>query len=194
MGVKICVVYHSGYGHTARQAAAVLEGVRSVDDVECLDVPVEHLSDAEGEIWATLDEADGMIFGCPTYMGSPSAGIKQFMEMTSSRWLEQQWADKIAAGFTNSGSHNGDKQNTLVGLATFAAQHGMVWINLNILPGNNASTGTVDDINRLGSSLGAMAQSNIDEGPELVPPECDLETARRLGRRVAECTIRWTAK
>ena len=44
-------------------------------------------------------------------------------------WFEQKWADKLAAGFTNSGSQNGDKQNTLVDIATFAAQHGMVWIN-----------------------------------------------------------------
>lgn len=194
MAVRICVIYHSGFGHTARQAAAVIEGVRSVEGIECLDVAVEQLSDADGEIWARLDEADGMVFGCPTYMGSPSAGMKQFMEMTSSRWLEQRWADKVAAGFTNSGSHNGDKQNTLVGLATFAAQHGMVWINLNILPGNNTSSGTVDDINRLGSCLGAMAQSNIDQAAELVPPACDLETARRLGERVAVCTRRWTGK
>lgn len=192
MAVKVCVIYHSGYGHTGRQAAAVIEGVKSVDGVECLDLPVENLGDADADTWARLDEADAMIFGCPTYMGSPSAGIKQFMEMTSSRWMEQKWADKVAAGFTNSGSHNGDKQNTLVGLATFAAQHGMIWINLNILPGNNTSSGTVDDINRLGSCLGAMAQSNIDQGPELVPPACDLETARRLGERVAVCTKRWT--
>lgn len=194
MEARICVIYHSGFGHTARMAEAVASGVQQVADVECLEIPVEDLDDAGAEIWSRIDDADAMIFGCPTYMGSPSAGIKKFMEMTSARWMEQRWADKLAAGFTNSGSHNGDKQNTLVGLATFAAQHGMVWINLNILPGNNTSRGTVDDLNRLGSCLGAMAQSNIDQGPEVVPPEADLETARRLGERVAVCTKRWKAK
>lgn len=194
MEARVCVIYHSGFGHTARMAEAVASGVQQVADVECLEIPVEDLDDAGAEIWSRIDDADAMIFGCPTYMGSPSAGIKKFMEMTSARWMEQRWADKLAAGFTNSGSHNGDKQNTLVGLATFAAQHGMVWINLNILPGNNTSRGTVDDLNRLGSCLGAMAQSNIDQGPEVVPPEADLETARRLGERVAVCTKRWKAK
>jgi len=194
MEARVCVIYHSGFGHTARMAEAVASGVQQVADVECLEIPVENLDDAGAEIWSRIDDADAMIFGCPTYMGSPSAGIKKFMEMTSARWMEQRWADKLAAGFTNSGSHNGDKQNTLVGLATFAAQHGMVWINLNILPGNNTSRGTVDDLNRLGSCLGAMAQSNIDQGPEVVPPEADLETARRLGERVAVCTKRWKAK
>ncbi|MEX0976545.1 MAG: flavodoxin family protein [Woeseia sp.] len=194
MEAKVCVIYHSGFGHTARLAESVAAGVRRVDGVECLLVSVAELEDAEAETWSRIDDADAMIFGCPTYMGSPSAGIKKFMEMTSPRWFEQKWADKLAAGFTNSGSHNGDKQNTLVGLATFAAQHGMVWINLNILPGNNTAKGTIDEPNRLGSCLGAMSQSNIDQGPDVVPPQTDLDTGSRLGERVALCTRRWTGK
>ena len=106
--------------------------------------------------------------------------------------MEQKWSDKLSAGFTNSGSQNGDKQNTLVDIATFAAQHGMVWINLNLLPGNNNSAGSVADLNRLGSALGAMAQSNVDEGADVTPPESDLETARSLGARVATCALRWS--
>jgi NAD(P)H dehydrogenase (quinone) len=34
--------------------------------------------------------------------------------------------------------------------------------------------------------IGAMAQSNADQGPELVPPASDRRTAEHLGRRVAE--------
>ena len=105
--------------------------------------------------------------------------------------MEYRWANKLAAGFTNSGSQNGDKQNTLQALVSFAAQHGMVWINLNLMPGHNSSRGCADDLNRLGAFLGAMAQSNIDQGPELVPPESDLKTAWHLGKRVAECTFKW---
>ena len=193
MSISVCVVSHSGYGHTARQAAAVAEGARSVADVDVHEVPVEDLAEAESPAWATLDAADAIVFGCPTYMGSPSAGLKAFMEATSGRWMEQKWADKLAAGFTNSGSQNGDKQNTLVDIATFAAQHGMVWINLNLLPGNNSSAGSVEDLNRLGASLGAMAQSNVDEGADVAPPDADLRTAQELGARVAKCAQRWTA-
>ena len=191
MPLKAYVVYHSGFGHTAKQAAAVLAGLQSVDGVDAAQIAVDELYDEKSGAWATLDAADALVFGCPTYMGSPSAGMKQFMEMTTQRWLEQKWADKIAAGFTNSGSQNGDKQNTLVDIATFAAQHGMVWINLNLLPGNNNSGGSVDDLNRLGSALGAMAQSNVDQGADVVPPESDLATARKLGARVGECALRW---
>jgi multimeric flavodoxin WrbA len=193
MTVKTCVVYHSGYGHTAKQAEAVLQGMKDVDGVEASLVPVEDLADDKSAAWETLDAADAMVFGCPTYMGSPSAGLKAFMEATSGRWMEQKWADKLAAGFTNSGSQNGDKQNTLVDIATFAAQHGMVWINLNLMPGNNHSGGSVEDLNRLGSSLGAMAQSNVDVGPDVAPTSADLQTATKLGERVANCAKRWAS-
>jgi NAD(P)H dehydrogenase (quinone) len=192
MATRVCVVFHSGYGHTARQAEAVLEGVRRVEGVDAAMFAVSDLFDAEADAWSTLDQADAIAFGCPTYMGGPSADMKRFMELTSGRWMESRWADKLAAGFTNSGSQNGDKHNTLVAFATFAAQHGMVWINLNLMPGNNHSAGSVDDVNRLGGSLGALAQSNVDAGPDVAPPEADLETARRLGERLANCARRWT--
>ena len=192
MTTKICIVYHSGFGHTAKQAAAVADGARGVSDTDVSEVSVEDVSEETGPAWEKLDAADAIVFGCPTYMGCPSAGLKQFMETTSGRWMSQQWADKLAAGFTNSGSQNGDKQNTLVDIVTFAAQHGMVWINLNLLPGNNHSAGSVEDLNRLGSSLGAMAQSNVDEAPDVMPPKADLDTARSLGERVAKCAQRWS--
>jgi NAD(P)H dehydrogenase (quinone) len=193
MGKKICIVYHSGFGHTARQSDAVAAGVSEVADVNCSSIPVANLEDPESADWSKLDKADAIIFGCPTYMGSLSADMKKFMETTSDRWQEQKWADKLAAGFTNSGSRNGDKQNTLLSLLTFAAQHGMIWINLNQLPGNNHSGGSETDLNRLGACLGAMAQSNVDEGPDVAPPESDLETGRLLGQRVAECALRWAS-
>ena len=69
----------------------------------------------------------------------------------------------------------------------------MIWINLNQLPGNNHSGGSEADMNRLGASLGAMAQSNVDEGPDVAPPESDLETSRMLGQRIAQCALRWAA-
>ena len=192
MAITICVVYHSGYGHTQKQAEAVAEGISSVDGVACELLPVAELADAEAPAWATLDACDAMVFGSPTYMGSASADFKQFMEASSQRWMEQRWVLKLAAGFTNSGSQNGDKQNTLMQFVTFAAQHGMLWANLSQMPGNNHSGGSVEDMNRLGASLGAMAQSNVDAAPEEAPTAADLNTARSFGEHVANCAVRWS--
>jgi NAD(P)H dehydrogenase (quinone) len=190
MAVSICIVYHSGYGHTARVADSVADGVRAVGGTHCSVFKAEELQ-PEAEAWNTLDAAQAIIFGSPTYMGSVSAEMKRFMEATSGRWMELKWADKLAAGFTNSASRNGDKQNTLNSFVTLAAQHGMLWISLGLPPGNNHSGGSENDLNRLGASLGAMAQSNADQGPDVVPPESDLNTARKLGERVAKCALRW---
>ena len=190
MSNKICIVYHSGYGHTKRQAEAVADGVKSVPGCECRLIPVADLApDSTG--WTDLDAADAIIFGSPTYMGSVSAEMKKFMEATSKRWMELKWADKLAAGFTNSASRYGDKQHTLLSFLTLAAQHGMVWISLNQMPGNNSSKGSENDINRLGAFLGAMAQSNADQGADVCPPDSDLRTAKLLGERVAKCAQRW---
>ncbi|MGE5517243.1 MAG: NAD(P)H-dependent oxidoreductase [Bacteroidota bacterium] len=184
---SIAVVYHSGYGHTAALAQAVAVGAASVAGTEVHMVPVEE---AEAKT-ALLDAADAIVFGSPTYMGSASAKFHEFMEATSKTWYGRGWKDKLAAGFTVSASQSGDKLNTLVQLAIFAAQHGMMWVGNDLLPGNNNSKGSVEDLNRLGSFLGAMAQANADEGPDVAPPHSDRKTAERLGARVAEATARW---
>jgi NAD(P)H dehydrogenase (quinone) len=185
----IAIVYHSGYGHTARQAEAVARGALTVQGVSAALIKVEEAD----RHWADLEKAEGIIFGSPTYMGSASAQFKAFMDASSRVWAEQGWKDKLAAGFTNSSSQSGDKLATLQQLAIFAAQHGMVWVGLGLMPGNNSSAGRVEDLNRLGSFLGAMAQSNADQGPDYGPIPADLKTAEHLGRRVAEAANRWRA-
>ncbi len=186
----IAIVYHSGYGHTARQAEAVARGALSVSGVTSQLIRVEDIEDH----WSALEKADAIIFGSPTYMGSASAPFKAFMDASSKVWSGQGWKDKLAAGFTNSASQSGDKLATLQQLAVFAAQHGMIWVGLGLMPGNNSSAGRIDDLNRLGSFLGAMAQSNADQGPEHGPTPADLKTAEHLGHRVAEAAKRWGAR
>ncbi len=179
---KIAVVFHSGYGHTARQAQAVFEGAASVAGVDAKLYPVEGLSDAD---WAELAAADALIFGAPTYMGSVAAKFKEFMDASSKPWYTQAWKDKVAGGFTTSASQSGDKLNSLIQLMVFANQHSMIWVGLDIMPGNNNSKGSVNDLNRIGSFSGAMAQANADQGAEAML-ESDLKTASRLGQRIAE--------
>lgn len=181
---KIAVVYHSGYGHTAVQAQAVVRGAKKVADAE---VSLLTSEEAQNNL-DLLADADAIIFGSPTYMGSASGQFKTFMDASSKVWFTQGWKDKVAAGFTTSASQSGDKLNTLIQLTVFAAQHGMIWVGLDLMPGNNNSKGSVNDLNRLGGFLGAMAQANSDQGPEHGPIQSDLLTAERLGERVATVT------
>jgi NAD(P)H dehydrogenase (quinone) len=187
---SVATVFHSGFGHTLVQARAVHRGAASVAGVTAHLIPVTEIDEVEAH-WATLDDADALIFGSPTYMGGPSAPFKAFLDATSARWAEQAWKDKLAAAFTNSAGLNGDKLATLQQLNLFAMQHGMVWVGLGLLPGNSSSTGSPDDLNRLAGFVGAMAQSNADAPPEVAPGPSDLLTAEHLGRRVALAARRW---
>ena len=161
---KVAVVYHSGYGHTKKQAEAVHAGAASVAP-EALLIAIDAEGNISADDWAHLAAADAIIFGSPTYMGSVSWQFKKFADASSKPWFTQAWKDKIAAGFTNSGSRSGDKLATLIQLALFAAQHGMHWVNLGLPPANHSTAGSENDLNRLGFWLGAGAQSNTDQGP-----------------------------
>lgn len=187
--IKVAVVYHSGYGHTAEVAKAVAQGAAANQGIATQLIPVTDID----RHWQDLDAADAIVFGAPTYMGSVSAPFKTFMDASSGIWYEQRWKDKIAAGFTNSASQSGDKFNSLTQLFTFAMQHGMVWVGLGLLPGNNSSKGSENDLNRLGSYSGAMAQSNSDQGAEGMQ-QSDLRTAGHLGERVALIALQFAGR
>src|SRR6201995_1617745 len=152
----VAIVFHSGFGHTKALADAVAKGAQEVSGVKASLIPVADAEAREAE----LDAADAIIFGSPTYMGGVSAEFAKFKDGTSKRWMEGPWRNKLAAGFTASASWNGDKHNTLYQLLTLALQHGMVWVGLGLPPGNNHSKGSAEDLQRLGASVGAMAQAN----------------------------------
>jgi NAD(P)H dehydrogenase (quinone) len=179
----LAIVYHSRFGHTAVLADAVAEGAREAG-ADVAMIAVDRMTEAD---WDLLDGADAIIFGSATYMGNVSAGFQAFAEQTGRRCLNGTWRDKVAAGFTNSGAKSGDKVNTLVSLAVFAAQHHMHWVNLGLGAGWNSSTGSENDLNRLGFWLGAGAQTDVDANPDQVHPS-DVRTCRHLGWRVALVT------
>jgi len=184
------IVYHSGYGHTRKQAEAVHQGAAGVAGAtaELLEISAEGELPAGG--WQKLEAADAIVFGAPTYMGGASWQFKRFADASSKPWFGAKWKNKVAAGFTNSGSMNGDKLSTLHYQFTLAMQHGMVWVGTGMVPANTKAA-TRNDVNWLGSFAGAMAQSPVDSSPEEGPVAGDLETARLFGARVAETAARW---
>lgn len=192
---NICVVFQSGRGHTQVLAEAIRRGIDAVEGVSghIHEIKPKDVVDgrfANEQLMAQLDRADGIVFGCATYMGSVSAVFKAFLEAAfRPHWIEQRWKDKIAAGFTNSASQNGDKLSTLLQLVVFAMQMGMVWVGVGDLPGNNWSGGARSDLNRLGTWTGAMGQSNADGN---APSIGDIDTAERYGQRIALIARRLT--
>ncbi len=174
----VVVIYHSGYGHTKKQAEAVAQGAQA--DLIAID---EHgdITDAD---WDKLGSAKAIIMGSPTYMGSVSWQFKKFADASSKPWFTQKWKNKIFAGFTNSASLNGDKASTISYLITFAMQHSGIWVGTGLMPASMKAS-TRNDVNSLGGFSGALMSTPADASADEVNP-ADLETSRLLGVRVAE--------
>jgi multimeric flavodoxin WrbA len=184
---RIAIAYHSRGGHTAAIAESIAAGAGSVAGVEAglIDVTRDPVP------WQTLFEADGIVFGCPTHFGGISAEMKAFLAATDSFWGEMRWRDKIAAGFTCAGEPSGDKQTVILGLATFAAQHGMIWVTMDPMKDLRTGAGKPAGYNIQGGYLGAMADSDGGAVTPDSPPLSDRVTAEVFGRRVARATRRW---
>jgi multimeric flavodoxin WrbA len=162
---KIVIVFHSGYGHTKKIAEAVAEGSGGA----LLAI------DAEGNLpeggWEQLAGAD-----------------KKFADTSSKARFTMAWKNKIAAGFTNSATLNGDKFSSLMYMFTLSQQHGMVWVGMG-MQGPNAKHHTRDDLNNLGGYSGLITTTPSDASPDEMVPG-DLATARAFGKRIADVTAR----
>ena len=178
---RIAVIYFTKTDVTGKLAKALISGIQSTGVVEVVEYKIAGQDIVEGrfdnqDLFAAIATCDAIIFGSPTYMGGASAQFKAFADASSEAWVEQQWAGKIAAGFTSGSAVNGDQTSTLQYYSTLASQHGMLWVGLD------APCGYTDlGVNRLGCQLGVVAHS-----PDGTVHETDLATASYLGKRVAE--------
>jgi len=176
---SVVIAYHSGYGHTLALAQAVARGACAVMGTRAELIDVGAIGD---QGWEALADADAIVFGAPTYMGGPSGVFKTFADASSKAWFSQAWKNKIAGGFTCSLAMSGDKYATLMYFVTLAMQHGMVWVGTAMMP--SAVAGAPEQLNRIGSSIGVMAQAD-NLPPDQSPPSGDLATAQAYGERIA---------
>jgi NAD(P)H dehydrogenase (quinone) len=188
---NIAIIYFSGTGHTHLMAEAIATGAQKSPDtkVQLLRITGEQIINGrwKDEVMMTiLNSADAIVFGSPTYMGGVAAQFKAFVDGASSAWAQQLWKDKIAGGFTHSGSLSGDKQGTLVYLGINAAQHSMIWVGAGEMAQPNG-------VNRLGSFTGVMGQAVPDfTGTKTVELDAgDRLSCELYGQRLATATQRW---
>jgi NAD(P)H dehydrogenase (quinone) len=123
MGIEVAVVIQSANPLTARQAAEVLKGVGRIEGARAQLLDVDALGEGAYE-WTALDKADAIVFGAPTYLGAVPAGFRKLREAAKRR----RWKDKLAAGFTCTGSPS-EEGAGLRQLASIAEQQGMVWVD-----------------------------------------------------------------
>lgn len=185
MMTKIAVVYFSGYGHTKVIADTFAQAINA--DL----IQIDQDGNIQDQDWATLDAADAIVFGAPTYMGSTPWQFKKFADASSKKWFVRAWQDKIFGGFTNSASLNGDKQVTLITLQTLASQHGGIWVSLGLAPANTKAAQRTD-VNNLGGSVGLLVQSPSDASVDEIPTG-DLDTAKAYAKRIQAITEKFNA-
>lgn len=183
----ITIIYFTGSGSTAKFAEAIGKGVSRVSEVSLKLISIDENDIIKGrykneEVIRQLNESDAIIFGTPTYMAGAAAQFKAFADATVSTWFQQKWSNTIAAGFTVSGTPSGDKLSTLQYLQAFAMQHGMVWIGTGELPSQP------NGVNRLGSWLGVMAQSEQNQNNPITTE--DQLTGEVFGKRIANFTLK----
>lgn len=72
--IRVAIIYHSVSGNTKAMAELIREGATGVDGVEARTMPVEEV-DVD---W--VNSAHAVLVGTPTYYGSCSAKIKEFLD------------------------------------------------------------------------------------------------------------------
>lgn len=181
--MSISVVYYSKGGTTHQVADAIGEGIAQ-QSVPSQLLRVTDAQIIEGRLrsdhyLSAIDQCSAVIFGSPTYMGGPAAQFKTFCDASSDRWERQSWSGKLAAGFTVGSSPGGDQLATLQYFSILAAQHGMLWVNLQMLADIESTSNA-----QLGFA-GTVSGDTISES--------DKSNAAALGSRVAAICKRYTS-
>lgn len=101
--IKILIVYYSQTGNTEKMARAVEEGAKSVVGTE---VEVKYFVKPE-----ELLEADGIIFGMPTYYHDMGMDMKNLLELTAKEEINLK--GKVGAAFGSYG-WSGEAPNLLL--------------------------------------------------------------------------------
>lgn len=124
---RVLIVYATDYGHTKTCAQAIADGVESAGGQA-------QVSAADAATGDDVRNADALVLGSPSHMGSPDWKIKRFIdEHCSGLWMNNDGIGKVGAVFgTGSGYGNagGGIELTLLALLNNLAELGMLLVPL----------------------------------------------------------------
>ena len=191
---KILVLYYSSYGHTAKMAEAVAEGIREGGAEAVIrhvaeTAPQEVVESAgfqqmEGHTCIggpdELAEYDGIVVGSPTRYGRMTSQMAAFWDQTGGLWQKGALIGKVGAAFTSTASQHGGQETTLWSILNNLLHMGMTVVGLDY--GFQDQMGT-DEV-KGGAPYGATTIAGGAGSRQ--PSETDLAGARYLGKRVAQ--------
>jgi NAD(P)H dehydrogenase (quinone) len=114
---KVLIVYYSRTGNTRQMAKLVEEGIRA----EGIDVETKDVEDVKTN---ELLNAEGIIFGSPTYYGGMAAPLKKLLD--ESVEFHGKLKGKVGAAFSSSANIGGGNETTVLGILNAFLIHGMV--------------------------------------------------------------------
>ena len=203
--MKVLIVFYSMYGHIAKMAEAIAEGVREVPGCEAVlrRVPETLSADILGKMGAVeaqkalaaipvatiedLEAADAIVFGTPTRFGNMCGQMRQFLDATGGLWMKGALVGKVGSVFASSATQHGGQESTILSFHTTLLHHGMVVVGLPYSFAGQMGVGEVTG----GSPYGA---STIVGGQgERLPSANELAGARYQGAHVARIAAKLSA-
>jgi len=164
--VRVLIIYHTMTGNTRTLAEAVAEGARRVAGAE---VNVKSVDEAGND---DLEACDALLIGSPTYWGSMSTPVKQFID-----GQRPFMGDKVGGAFATGGSDGGGKELAVLSILAAMLNNGMIV----------AGPHYEEDGIRFGGFGVAATTGSDDPGLD----EAELSRARLLGERVAAVARRY---
>ncbi len=195
---RILVLYYSSYGHTAKMAEAVADGIRDggaeavirhvpetapqevVEQAGFQKMPGHECIGGPDE----LADYDGIVVGTPTRYGRMTSQMAAFWDQTGGLWQKGALIGKVGAAFTSTASQHGGQETTLWSVLNNLLHMGMTVVGLDY--GFDGQMG-VDEVHG-GSPYGATTIAAGDGSRQ--PSDVDLAGARYLGKRVAQTAVR----
>ena len=146
------------YSRTGKTRALAEEVARGVEEVEGAVCRLKSAAEVTAEDFTA---AAGIIAGSPVYFGTMAAELKEVLEKMIT--VRKKMGGKIGAAFATSAYHSGGKETTMMSIIQALLIYGMIVIG--------------DPLDASGH-YGAACSGVMDKET--------AETARKLGKRVAE--------
>lgn len=204
MSTNILVVFYSSYGHIHKMADAVVEGAKSVTDI---DVRLRRIPELEAartgmskqpayvsaqEAMKNIPEcthddlrwANGICWGTPTRFGNMTAQMKQFIDGLGGMWVKGELEDKATGIFTSTGTIHGGQETTILTALVPLIHLGMIFVGTPY--GENPHILVTDGVG--GSPYGPSTMAGVDGSRQV--GDTEILTAKNLGNRVARVAAR----
>lgn len=194
---KVLVLYYSTYGHLETVAQAIAEGARAAGaHVDVKRVPETAPAAVAEAAHFKLDQAapvaevaeladyDAIVVGSPTRFGRMSSQMAAFLDTAGGLWARGALNGKVGAAFTSTATQHGGQETTLFSILTNLLHFGMTVVGLDY--GFQGQMGL--DAVEGGAPYGVTTIAGGDGSRQ--PSAVELDSARYLGKRVAETATR----